>query len=58
MIIINKRKKIEKAIESGINVKGFYKPQQEIKSTEQIRKDRLLKEKRRAKNARPSKKRK
>ena len=52
------KKKIEKAIESGINVKGFYKPQQEIKSTEQIRKDRLLKEKRRAKNARPSKKRK
>ena len=52
------KKKVEKAIESGVNVKGFHTPQQEIKSTEQIRKARLLKEKRKAKNARPSKKRK
>ncbi|KAI5952829.1 DBP10 [Candida jiufengensis] len=53
------KKKVEKAMDSGINVKGYHKPgqQQEIKSTEQIRKARALKEKRRAKNARPSKRR-
>ncbi|KAI5959138.1 DBP10 [Candida pseudojiufengensis] len=53
------KKKVEKALDSGINVKGYHKPgqQQEIKSTEQIRKARALKEKRKAKNARPSKRR-
>ena len=54
------KKKVEKAIESGVSVKGYHgkgNVHQEIKSTEQIRKERLLKEKRRAKNARPSKKR-
>lgn len=53
------KKKVEKALESGVRVKGFNKPGQvsnELKSTEQIRKDRELKEKRQAKNARPSKK--
>ncbi|RKP30175.1 DEAD-domain-containing protein [Metschnikowia bicuspidata] len=54
------KKKVEKAIESGRKVKGFNRPgdKLEIKSTEQIRKDRELKEKRRAKNARPSRKKK
>ncbi|KAL6452972.1 DBP10 ATP-dependent RNA helicase DBP10 [Candida maltosa Xu316] len=53
------KKKIEKAMESGVNVKGYHakgSARQELKSTEQIRKDRLLKEKRKAKNARPSRK--
>ncbi|KAK6455682.1 ATP-dependent RNA helicase DBP10 [Scheffersomyces xylosifermentans] len=54
------KKKVEKAIESGRNVKGYHKPGQrsEIKSTEEIRKARNLKEQRKAKNARPSKRRK
>lgn len=49
------KKKVEKALESGMRVKGYNKPgqQQELKSTEQIRKARALKEQRRAKNARP-----
>lgn len=54
------KKKVEKAIESGVSVKGYNSRggnvRQEIKSTEQIRKERLLKEKRKAKNARPSRK--
>ncbi|RCK64383.1 ATP-dependent RNA helicase DBP10 [Candida viswanathii] len=50
------KKKVEKALESGISVKGYSGgARQEIQSTEQIRKARLVKEKRRAKNARPSK---
>ncbi|KAG7660513.1 DBP10 [[Candida] subhashii] len=53
------KKKVDKAVDSGMRVRGYNKPgqQQELKSTEQIRKARLLKEKRRAKNARPSRKR-
>lgn len=52
------KKKVEKAVDSGKAVKGYNRAgyQQELKSTEQIRKARQLKEKRRAKNARPSKK--
>lgn len=52
------KKKVEKAVEAGHTIKGYHKPGQnpELKSTEEIRKARLLKEKRRAKNARPSKK--
>jgi ATP-dependent RNA helicase DDX54/DBP10 len=52
------KKKVEKALESGKRVKGYNKQGQssEIKSTEEIRKGRELQEKRRAKNARPSKK--
>ncbi|KAI5948670.1 DBP10 [Candida theae] len=52
------KKKVEKALDSGLRVKGYNKPgqQQELKSTEQIRKARALKEQRRAKNARPSRK--
>ncbi len=55
------KKKVEQALEKGIHVKGFNKAgkgSNEMKSTEQIRKQRELQEKRRAKNARPSKKRK
>lgn len=54
------KKKVEKALDSGVQVKGFNRPgqKQELKSTEDIRKARQLKEKRRAKNARPTKKRK
>lgn len=53
------KKKVEKALDSGVQVKGFNRPgqKQELKSTEDIRKARQLKEKRRAKNARPTKKR-
>lgn len=53
------KKKVEKALDSGLRVKGYNKPgqQQELRSTEQIRKARALKEQRRAKNARPSRKR-
>ncbi|KAG5419282.1 DBP10 [Candida metapsilosis] len=52
------KKKVEKALDSGLRVKGYNKPgqQQELRSTEQIRKARALKEQRRAKNARPSRK--
>ncbi|KAI5950636.1 DBP10 [Candida margitis] len=51
------KKKVEKALDSGLRVKGYNKPgqQQELRSTEQIRKARAQKEQRRAKNARPSK---
>ncbi|KAG7192575.1 ATP-dependent RNA helicase dbp10 [Scheffersomyces spartinae] len=54
------KKKVEKALESGVSVKGYNRPgqRQELKTTEQIRKDRELKEKRKAKNARPSRKKK
>lgn len=52
------KKKVGKAVDSGVNVKGFNRPGQkeELRLTDQIRKMRNLKEKRRAKNARPSSK--
>ncbi|EGV64202.1 ATP-dependent RNA helicase dbp10 [Yamadazyma tenuis] len=52
-------KKVEKAVEGGKSVKGYHKagPQQELRTTEQIRKNRLLHDKKRAKNARPTKRR-
>lgn len=54
------KKKVKKAMENGIAVKGFNAAgsRSELKSAEQIRKDRAVKTKRRDKNARPSKKRK
>ncbi|CAI4057721.1 ATP-dependent RNA helicase DBP10 SKDI_04G2070 [Saccharomyces kudriavzevii IFO 1802] len=57
----SQKKKVEKALQSGVNVKGHNNApglSSELKSTEQIRKDRVMAEKKRAKNARPSKKRK
>ncbi|SCU80543.1 LADA_0B08152g1_1 [Lachancea dasiensis] len=56
----SQKKKVEKAISSGIPVKGFNKPgsTSELKTTQQIYKERVAKEQRKAKNARPSKKRK
>lgn len=53
------KKKVEKALESGVRVKGYNKlgMKSEIKTTEEIRKLRELKERRKLKNARPSKKR-
>ena len=57
----SQKKKVEKALEGGIAVKGYNNApglRSELKSTEQIRKDRIMAEKKRAKNARPSKKRK
>jgi ATP-dependent RNA helicase DDX54/DBP10 len=54
------KKKVEKALDSGVRVRGYNKPgqQQELKSTEQIRKQREQAQQRRDKNARPTKKRK
>lgn len=54
------KQKVAKALERGSSIKGYNAPgnKNELKSTEQIRKERIQKEKRRAKNARPSKKRK
>lgn len=54
------QKKVANALERGISVKGFGAPgaKSEMKSTEQIRSQRVAKDKRLAKNARPSKKRK
>lgn len=54
------KKKVQQATESGVRVKGFNRPGQklEMRSNEQIYKARELKEKRKAKNARPSKRRK
>lgn len=51
------KKKLNKAIESGVRVKGYNVSggRLEMKTTEDIRKARQLKEKRQAKNARPSK---
>ncbi|ODQ83060.1 hypothetical protein BABINDRAFT_44431 [Babjeviella inositovora NRRL Y-12698] len=52
------KKKVEKAVESGVHVKGWNKKGQasnEIKSTEQIRRERAIKEQKQAKNARPAK---
>lgn len=52
------KKKVTKALEAGVNVKGFNRGgQREMKTTAEIRKARNLKEKRKAKNARPSKRR-
>ncbi|AAS52599.1 AEL086Wp [Eremothecium gossypii ATCC 10895] len=53
-------KKVNKAMESGLHVKGYNAPgmKQELRTTEQIRKQRSMAEKRKAKNARPAKKRK
>lgn len=52
------KKKVEKAVESGTRVKGWNKPgqQQELRSTEQIRKNRADKEKRRQKTGRHKRK--
>lgn len=52
------KKKVDKAVELGVQVKGYSRQGQrlEIQSTEQIRKARQLKDKRMAKNARPAKK--
>lgn len=52
------KKKVGKAVDAGVNVKGFNRPGQreELRLTDQIRKMRDLKEKRKAKNARPSSK--
>ncbi|KAM3164530.1 ATP-dependent RNA helicase DBP10 [Lachancea thermotolerans] len=54
------KKKVEKAVSSGIPVKGYNAPgmKSEMRSTQQIYKERVAKEKKRAKNARPAKKRK
>ena len=57
----SQKKKLGKALEDGKYVKGVQKKggnAQGLRSTEDIRKRRLEEEKRRAKNARPSKKRK
>ncbi|KAH3660548.1 hypothetical protein OGAPHI_007134 [Ogataea philodendri] len=52
--------KVKKAVEGGRSVKGWNTNggRNELKSVEQIRKQREVKDKRRAKNARPSRKRK
>ncbi|TID29258.1 hypothetical protein CANINC_002054 [Pichia inconspicua] len=54
--------KVRAAVERGVKVKGFIGKgnggSTEIRSTESIRKNRVEKEKRKAKNARPSRKRK
>lgn len=54
------KEKVKKAVDSGLHVKGYNKPgqRQEIKSTEDIRKARAAKDKKKAKNARPTKRRK
>ncbi|KAL3233019.1 ATP-dependent RNA helicase DBP10 [Nakaseomyces bracarensis] len=55
------KKKVEKALERGVAVKGYTNApgfKSELKSTAQIRKERQINEKKRAKNARPTKKRK
>lgn len=53
--------KVKKAVDSGVQVKGWVKKggaRNEMKSTDQIRKQREVKEQRKAKNGRPSKRRK
>ncbi|SCV04808.1 LAMI_0H19394g1_1 [Lachancea mirantina] len=54
------KKKVQKAINNGVAVKGFNGPggKNELRNADQMRKQRVMKEKRMAKNARPSKKRK
>ncbi|KAL6948968.1 ATP-dependent RNA helicase dbp10 [Hanseniaspora vineae] len=56
----SQKKKVSNALESGISVKGYNVPgtKSELKSTAQIRKGRVMKDKRREKNGRPSKRRK
>ncbi|GEQ67121.1 hypothetical protein JCM33374_g784 [Metschnikowia sp. JCM 33374] len=53
------KKKVDKAVDSGVRVKGFNKPgqRQELRSNEDIRKSRQLKEKKQAKNGRGGKRR-
>ncbi|ODV96257.1 hypothetical protein PACTADRAFT_33433 [Pachysolen tannophilus NRRL Y-2460] len=52
------KKKVEKAMEEGRKVKGYNRAgmKSELKSTEQIRKQRETSQRKKAKNARPSKK--
>lgn len=54
------KKKIDKAVANGISVKGFNGAavKNELKSVDEIRRNRINAEKKRAKNARPAKKRK
>jgi len=55
------KKKVTAAVERGASVKGYNgrrAPRSELRSTADIRKDRIQQEKKQAKNARPSKKRK
>lgn len=54
------KKKVNKAVESGVGVKGYNRPGQNehLRSADDIRKMRQSKDKRRAKNARPQKRRK
>ncbi|CAG89469.2 DEHA2F16720p [Debaryomyces hansenii CBS767] len=54
------KEKVKKAVDSGLKVKGYNKPgqKQELRSTEDIRKAREAKDKKKQKNARPSRKRK
>lgn len=53
------KKKVTAALERGSSVKGYNNgAKNELRSTEQIRKERITKENKRAKNARPSKRRK
>ncbi|CCE92047.1 ATP-dependent RNA helicase DBP10 TDEL_0D04630 [Torulaspora delbrueckii] len=55
------KKKVKEALDKGINVKGYNTrgaPKNELQSIAQIRKQRQTSEKKHAKNARPSKKRK
>lgn len=56
----SQKKKLDAALERGVRVKGYTGPgmKQEVKSVEDIRKQRMAKEKRKSKNARPAKKRK
>ncbi|EDO18419.1 hypothetical protein Kpol_1032p11 [Vanderwaltozyma polyspora DSM 70294] len=56
----SQKKKVQSAIERGVSVKGFggSSGNTELKTTAQIRKERMAKEKKRQKNARPTKKRK
>ncbi|KAG0665688.1 ATP-dependent RNA helicase dbp10 [Monosporozyma unispora] len=54
------KQKVAKALERGASIKGYNTPggKSELKSTQQIRKDRQQKENRREKNGRPTKRRK
>lgn len=54
------KKKVKQALEKGIQVKGYKNPANgsELHSIDQIRKQRQMKEKKKAKNSRPSKRRK
>jgi ATP-dependent RNA helicase DDX54/DBP10 len=54
----SRKKRVQAAVDKGLKVKGFQfgQPASSLNSTSNILKQRLLKEKRREKNARPSKK--